>query len=357
MALFTNFTPYAVGETVGTDARGAEYYLVVVKATFSWDGRGVAYPLAEHQIVTEADVYAGPHGESSVVLETDFMPQKPRTDVVLLGAIELPAAVEQVDATLEVGRRIKKTARVFGDRLYMPTLFGGSAPARPRPFQRMPIVWERSFGGVDPESAKAVELRNLVGVGMRHSMRSLEARPAPNFEDPRHLIDGWTSRPPPMGFGPIGRSWQPRAQLAGTYDAKWEDERYPLFPLDFNPLYFNCAPQDQQLDGYLPGEEVRLTYMTRLGHERFLLPAFGVEVKFLDRRANATTAVTSVDTVVIEPAERRFSLISRALHYPKPNVLSLRQVRVGTPSRGWRRANDLGKRYLDFRRHKTGAAT
>jgi hypothetical protein len=348
MAIFTNFSRHSVGEVIGLDARGAEFYAVVVKATYTWDAAGNTTLTDVPEAVAEEDVYADPTrpGETSVVLEADLVPQKPRIDVVLLGAIDLPTAVEQIDVTLAVGERIRKTARVYGDRRYMPSMFADLAPDRPRPFQRMPIAWERCFGGMDPEHPKTLEPRNPQGVGLRHHARALEARPAPNFEDPRHLIGSWRDRPRPIGFGPVGRWWQPRIQLGGTYDEAWREDRFPLLPFDFDPRYYNCAPEDQQLDRYLVGEEVKLTYMTRAGHDRFRLPAFEVPVRFSERHQRTTSAVIRPDTVIIEPAERRFSVLGRAVHYPRPNIVALRQVLVGQPPPAFLRAQAHAKNYL-----------
>jgi len=300
------------------------------------------------QAVAEEDVYADPAkpGETSVVLEADLVPHKPRVDVILLGAIELATSVEQIDITLEVGQRIRKTARVFGDRRYMPSLLSDLAPDRPRPFHRMPIEWERSYGGMDPDHPTTIESRNPQGIGLRHRARALEARPVPNFEDPRQLIGSWRDKPRPIGFGPVGRWWQPRIKFGGTYDEAWREERFPLLPFDFDPRYYNCAPEDQQLDGYVVGEEVKLTYMTRLGHERFRLPPLEVPVRFTERNQRTTSCTVRPDTVIIEPAERRFSVLGRALHYPRPNIVAMRQVLVGRPPPAFLRAQAHAKDYL-----------
>ena len=52
----------------------------------------------------------------------------------------------------------------------------------------------------------------------------------------------------PAGFGCVGRSWAPRVSLTGTYDAHWQEERWPLSPTDFDEHYWNAAPLDQQCD-------------------------------------------------------------------------------------------------------------
>lgn len=57
------------------------------------------------------------------------------------------------------------------------------------------------------------------------------------------------------GLDAIDRREPARACLAGTYDDAWLQKRWPAFPADFDWGYFNAAPRDQQLDGYLAGDE------------------------------------------------------------------------------------------------------
>jgi uncharacterized protein YjbI with pentapeptide repeats len=57
------------------------------------------------------------------------------------------------------------------------------------------------------------------------------------------------------GFDAIDRRESARACLAGTYDDAWLTKRWPAFPSDFDWGYFNAAPRDQQIDGYLAGDE------------------------------------------------------------------------------------------------------
>lgn len=346
MAIFTNFTPFSVAEYVGLDGEGTEFYVAVVKATFGWEPDGSTQLLEASQPVAEEDVYAGEKGASSVVLEMDLVPHKPRVDVVLLGELELPTAVDAVDVTLQVGKRVQKTLRVVGERVWAGGGMVAPVLSKPVRFTRMPIAWERSFGGTAPDKPEHVELRNPSGTGLVDSARAAEGLRAPNFEDPRNPIRSPKDRPAPVGFGPVGRHWQPRLSRAGTYDARWEEERAPLLPEDFDPRFYNCAPEDQQLESYLPGEEVRLTYLTRQGHDRFLLPDWRVPVTFIDAHDEQARRELRPDTIIIEPAARRFSLVGRVCEVPRPNVLALSRVLVGEPPVAWARAFEQGKVYL-----------
>src|SRR5260370_42679476 len=61
-----------------------------------------------------------------------------------------------------------------------------------------------------------------------------------------------------VGVGAIGRWWSPRVSLAGTHDDAWKQSQWPKSPLDHDYRYWNCAPEDQQIDYPQGGEEVML---------------------------------------------------------------------------------------------------
>lgn len=346
MGLFAIFDEAcACGEAINYDRDGAEFYALIIKRSFTWDPAGRAQPIAPQPVV-DADVYDGKPGRSAVLFEAELAPRKPLVDVLLAGEIALPSAIERVVIRLEVGGQIRKTAVVFGDRVWVPGGFSGLRPSAPRPFLRMPISWSRSFGGMDAESAAHLEKSNPVGVGFARREEGAIGKPVPNFESPDALLSSWKDRPVPVGFGPIGRWWPSRVRWAGTYDQVWLDEHFPLLPPDFDDRYFNCAPEDQQLDAYRPGEVVRLQGMTPEGDTGFLLPRVAVPVTVLERGGRVTEATVIPDTVIVEPSERRFSVVGRYQHFPRPNVLSIEDVLVGEPWKGWLRARHARKRYF-----------
>ena len=78
--------------------------------------------------------------------------------------------------------------------------------------------------------------------------------------------------------------------------------------------------------------------------ERMRLPAFAPALTVVEGRTIVEIA-SVVDTIVVEPAELRFSLVARAVYRPK-NVAALATAFVGPLSRGQRRALHAGKPYL-----------
>jgi hypothetical protein len=345
MPILTNLTPFAVGEIVGLDAPGAEVYCAVVKGTFVWKDDGSTQPVDVQPPLLTEDVYSGEPGLSGMVMASELGFPKPAVDVLLAGEVMLGREVEQADVTLQVGAQIRKVVRVFGKRIWMPGAVKALALTKPRPFTRMPITWENSFGGADAANPKLWEPRNPVGAGLWSSAKACEGKPAPNFEDPAHPIDKHTDRPAPVGFGPIAPHWQPRISLAGTYDQRWTDDRFPLLPDDFQAAFLNVAPADQRLTQYRSGDEVRLLNLTPPGRERFTLPSFQIPITLVDDEGSHAQNAR-VDTVIIEPARRCLSVIARAQFRPYPDGLAIRHAIIGEMSSARRRAIERGKTYV-----------
>jgi uncharacterized protein YjbI with pentapeptide repeats len=120
----------------------------------------------------------------------------------------------------------------------------------PEPFTEMEIRYENSYGG---EGYK----KNPSGKGYwkKQKDEGNKTWPLPNLEDPQELIQSTSSNPDPAGFGPLNMMWQQRFSLAGTYKKEWQEERWPWYPKDLDWGFFNSAPPDMQVEGYLKGDE------------------------------------------------------------------------------------------------------
>jgi hypothetical protein len=209
-----NRTPFPALVVPALDGEGVEQAVVVLKATYALRGGGELAPAESQVPLALGDTHHGEPGSSSVRYASDLGPERPGTDVVLIGhAYALGAPVSTLDVDLRVGP-LRKVVRVHGDRHYHRSIssWGISSPAR---FSKMPLIYERAFGGVDlshPDPAHHQrEARNDVGVGFvaDKSTRPLEGAPLPNLEDPADLVRGPEHRPAPAGFGP------PRARVRG----------------------------------------------------------------------------------------------------------------------------------------------
>jgi hypothetical protein len=126
--------------------------------------------------------------------------------------------------------------------------------APPAPFTTMALSYSRAFGGADPDDGMSLCPTNPHGRGFARKAGAQRDRPMPNLEDPRRPLANLAEPQAPAGFGPLGRTWQPRLALAGTYDERWQAERAPEPPEDFDFGFFNAAPPDQQVE-VLRGDE------------------------------------------------------------------------------------------------------
>jgi hypothetical protein len=239
------------------------------------------------------------------------------TDVVLLGHAHAKGATS-IDVGLKVGP-VQKVVRVFGDRYWVKT--GGQIFAtKPQHFDKMPLIYERAFGGWDKsnkdEKTWTFEARNPVGRGFGDPLRYVDEGkvPMPNLEDPNHLIKRYGEAPPPAGFGSIAPNWQPRAKYAGTYDKTWDKERKPLLPKDFDRRFFNAASPGLVAPGYLRGnEEVVVVNAAPVTPIRFTLPGVLPPICRISLRGNRTEEVhTNLDTVTVNTDDMSVSLLWRA---------------------------------------------
>ncbi len=156
---------------------------------------------------------------------------KPTSEVLISGKAyppggkEAPACKVRLRFGPEDEPLIDKELYVVGDREWK-----NGVATDPVPFREMPVDWSRAFGGEgfdhNPSGKGAAE---LVDEESGH-----KTRPLPNVEDPKHLTKSDRDTPAPAGFGAIPLHWPQRMIKGGTYDARWQKERYPGFPEDID---------------------------------------------------------------------------------------------------------------------------
>lgn len=305
-----NHTPLTAALIPGLDKSGCDYAVVIMKGRFKiTPGQTRLFFSEEPAPIVQADEYYGEPDKTSVRYESDAVTCKRATDIIVNGHAYAPnnRAAYNVDVCVQTGKRAK-TCRVFGDRVWEKSANAVMtlAPGQPQPFERMPVLYELAFGGVDktisegqvPEFAAA----NPIGKGYIGTKGSPNAGlPLPNIEDPRFLIKKWNDRPAPAGFGFIGRAWQPRVALAGTYDEQWQKTRMPLLPHDFDDRYFNGAHPDLIADTFLNnGERIKLTNLSVSGNLEIDLPVWNEPVTVFIK-GDKKVFQPMLDTVVIEP--------------------------------------------------------
>ncbi len=327
-----NRTPFAAALVPGLDREGRDTVTVIVKGTFDLGARTALAPSEKQAPIVHAETFHGEPGASSIKYEADACPAKKGTDVVLVGHACALRPTASLDVSLSVGP-VRKIVRVSGDRVWFRSL-GGLAISDPIPFTRMPLVYERAFGGGDlailDEAARPRDPRNPLGVGFTSAVEpeQIEGVRLPNLEDPGSRIAAPTDRPPVAGFGVIGRDWLPRRAFAGTYDDAWQADRFPFLPADFDDRFFNGAhPALVSARPFKGGEAVHVTNVTEAGELGFRLPSAPPGVALSIRRV-VTDPVPALDTVLIEPDLRRVVLTWRVT-VPCPRLfLYIDHVRI-----------------------------
>ncbi|HYO52408.1 DUF2169 domain-containing protein [Archangium sp.] len=327
-----NETPF-VFELMGlADEEGRPLLLLLVKATYSIGDTKLE--LAQEQVpVSWAGEPWGEPGESSDKYEPECAFIKPATDVVLIGHAYAPKGATETLVALQVGP-LKKSVRVVGERTWFRSM-GRVSMTKPLPFERMPLTWERAFGGwdrSDPDPKKhSLEPRNPVGTGFRVSPRNFEEDlRLPNLEDPEHPLRELGQKVPPVAFGFTSPHWQPRAAYAGTYDEAWDKTRKPLLPRDFDRRFFNAAPPGLIAPGYLKGDEpVILANASPKGRLAFALPGQRAPTVTVER-ASAEDAKPEMrlDTVILDTDAHQVLLLWRGHVLLEEGLHDVRGIRV-----------------------------
>ncbi|MES1157865.1 MAG: DUF2169 domain-containing protein [Haliangium ochraceum] len=334
-----NKTQFAFEALYLVDEEFRPLVVPLVKATFEIGSDGRCRR-AEAQVPPNlgGECWGDDPETSSYKYEPEVAFVKPATDVVLIGHAYAP----RKDTTeLRIGLRageLTKQAMVFGDRVWY-RVAGAVSATKPLPFEKMPLVYERACGGWDrahPDPRKhTCETRNPVGAGYRHKGGFEDGIRLPNIEDPSVLTRALGDWPPPMGFGFVSPHWQPRAALAGTFDEAWSKTRAPLLPKNFDRRHLNAASPGLVAPGYLRGDEqVVALGMTAAGPLSFTLPAVpppSVRVGLND--GEAKTVPLNLDTVIIEPDERRVMLLWRGNLQLRTGPHDVRGIDVGAAGR------------------------
>jgi hypothetical protein len=319
-ATVENPTPFTFEALYVTDEELQLLLVPVVKATYELGRSGLK--LAEEQEpLHHGGVFQGSQEGSSYRYEPEVAFFKPSTDVVLVGHAHAPSVnTRELQVALQVGP-LRKVVQVFGERVWIKSL-GQVSMTRPLPFERMPLCYERAFGGWDrnhPDASRhTFEPRNPVGVGFRaHPSHFEEELRLPNLEDPAVPLRRFGQSVPPAGFGFVSPHWQPRASLAGTYDEAWARQRAPLLPRDFDRRFLNAASPGLVASRYLRGDEpVTLVNVSPEGRLDFRLPGTPPpRVRVVRLSDEDRWLELRLDTIILDTDARRVFLLWRA-HLP-----------------------------------------
>ena len=257
-----NATRMVAGYTMGLEPSGRELLVIAVKGTFVLPQEGEPLLLADEQMpLVMSDIFFGEPGRSAPRYEAELAPRKQRCDVLLDGSAYAPSGrpTTRTQVGLRVG--VVENFTVVGDRMWQPGWSGAITASSPAPFTRLPINYDRAFGGRTTGRGSvqhAAFMRNPIGRGFhKHSA----ARPGstarrcqtPKRRQPREVVDADNR---PMAFGPIGRRWEPRSS---SRNLRRQMARgmlsVPAAGLR-RAGYYQSAPLDQQVPYPRGGEEI-----------------------------------------------------------------------------------------------------
>ncbi len=290
------------------DRRGFDVAVAVAKLTFEVDASG-APRLRQSKIHFDdvADDHRGlryPH---------DTAEEKLGTDVALVGTAQPRGRVTPMAVWLQVGGYRKVTV-VHGRRRY-ERKGSGIVPGPADALEPTPVVHALAWGGTDgrvPE--RTSEPKNPIGRGFAVDPLTLVGEPAHVLEPSGEstLVTNQASHPCHAAFAPIPLDWEPRRSLAGTHDLTWQNERAPVRPLDFDPMFNSFAVPDLHFKQPLTSDvPIEVGGMTPEGVWRFRLPSYGVTFAsaFGGERVELPT---HLDSLLIDADRRRVELSWRA---------------------------------------------
>jgi hypothetical protein len=328
-----NLTQFTFEPLHVADEEGRPIVATLVKGTFELGADGRLRPAAEQQPVLFAGVFNGEPEVSSYRFEPEVAFVKPATDVALVGHAHARTRGQTESLVgLRVGT-LSKEVLVTGDRVWQSSWLGKRI-GPPAAFERIPLQWERAFGGWDrtheDPARHSYEPRNPVGVGYRAKFAAFQEGAAlPNIEEPDDRQTRWTGRAQPAGFGFVGAHWQPRARFAGTFDERWAKTRKPRLPADFDRRFFNSAAPGLTAPGHLAGGESVVVQNAAPMTLTFALPSAAAPRCRLELRHGPDVDLAlKLDTVVIDADLMRVVLTWRAHTTLREGPLDVRSYLV-----------------------------
>jgi hypothetical protein len=190
------------------------------------DPDAAAWPVTGEPIETEFGALDG---------ETPFL--REGVDLIVL-ANAYPDARSRTELTVSVrAGDFRYEIAVIGDRSWVRR-DGVLAPSEAAPFEKMPLTWDRAYGGkLAVESGDMPCAANPLGRGFYLEEGQAEGAALPNLEDPALPIRSFRDQPEPRCPAPCGRDLALRILRAAEFDTSSAVPRL----VKFRPAYFNNA--------------------------------------------------------------------------------------------------------------------
>jgi len=334
----------------GQTPEGTYVLSVLLKRSYDIVPNGVCSRAGKDKALTPGDVPWSDPMNSSISDESDFIPFKLATDVVLNGKAYAPRGVPTAYSmvSLQLGDS-RKQVRVMGNRVARFVQNGAPVFTEPELFLNMDLRYELAYGGIDVCSHKIASYpypRNPMGRGfvVMNTAKCVDNLALPNLEDPNMPLtpeqlclgdyNRWQQQPFPAGLGWFPKTWLPRAQLAGILPADRATEQElrqayaQVIPADQREAYVNNGLPDMDFrffNGASPGlvfpyltggEQVVAENLSPEGNISFRLPEDTPQLG-LDIGSGVQDPQVVMHTVMIRMEDRQVDLVWRgAVPYP-----------------------------------------
>ncbi len=282
-------------------AAGRLRVTIIAKATFTLV-HDAEMSLASPEKVLRGDIHHGGDPRRSVRTASDMVPYMPRAELLFTGDAHAPGGVAVRTLPVRIG--LFDGPRVLIDKGLLVQDAAG--------FVRMPIVYERAYGGPTCDD-------NPVGTG------AAEGTAEPNILHPRDPLC-------PAGFGPIARTWPARRRLLGATPPPALEGAVAELPEGFDAAYFHAAPADQRTE-ILRGDEwiVMDGLHPEMPRLRSRLPGARARARIHGLAAFGTAEGypldLAADTLHVGGAAQRCTVTWRA-SFPVPDETALPAVQV-----------------------------
>lgn len=280
---------------------------VIVKTThrIEMTENGARLAIAPPKPLVREDVHLRGNPVASLAHASEFALALPRCEILVVGRACARRGTRTTRMTVALSLHrggkpvLEKSIDVTGNRRGTP-----SAQDEPEAFEEVPIIYERSMGGM-------LSRENPVGMGMEAGADGRFDVPNLAFgrQSPFAMHPGQAA----AGFGPLPSVWPLRAHRRGSVGrAQATSGDWLNLPRDFDTRYFQCAPRDQQLDALTPRDVITLEGMSS-EHPRlsFELPERCPSAIVEAPNGERTPVDLRMDTLHIEPEHLSVEIVFR----------------------------------------------
>lgn len=261
---FNNYTPFVSLAWENVDHNEQWYITSLLRVKYKIvktnnDTYELVYDKEQGELF-DSDEYYEKVGNSSVRYESDIIPFKKYTDII----INAKAVSPKEDGELSWSTNVK----IYDDTNSLLKEYPLAIKAE-KIYHKAGIIWtptiskkqksvdiryEKAYGGtifiIDEKTQEEQHIYcnqfNPIGCGVK---KIKDPKPYINSEQILH-IDG-KKRDIPAGYGFIDKSWKTRLPYAGTFDEQWLENKHPILPDDYDIYYNQAANTNLIMDTYI----------------------------------------------------------------------------------------------------------